>query len=119
MTREEIDAAHLRCEPVILEGSAEVWKLYPKIFKSGSRGWHAQGKVKIDDVDIQVNLMFTVIGSKPGYVKKVVTYTPGSQSRFEFGEQDVTMPGNGLGASEPSAGSSNGSRGKKVPPTRS
>jgi hypothetical protein len=36
----------------------------PKVFKTGSVGWYANGKVTISDTPVQVNICITVIGSK-------------------------------------------------------
>lgn len=38
---------------------------YPKVFSTGSLGWHAQGKLDIHGYRCQVNIVATVVGSKP------------------------------------------------------
>lgn len=38
----------------------------PKLFKTGSRGWHVSGKILLADEVVQVSLCLTVVGSKPG-----------------------------------------------------
>ena len=37
----------------------------PKIFSTGSRGYHASTKVEIEGKRYQANIMFVEIGSKP------------------------------------------------------
>lgn len=41
-----------------------------KEFKTGSKGWFANGKVLIDGTRCQVNCIITIIGSKPTDQKK-------------------------------------------------
>jgi hypothetical protein len=36
----------------------------PKVFKTGSRGWHCSAKAIIGDERVQVSLCITVVGSK-------------------------------------------------------
>lgn len=36
-----------------------------KTFSTGSRGWHASGKVTINGLRCQLNILATIIGSKP------------------------------------------------------
>jgi hypothetical protein len=38
----------------------------PKVFKTGSRGFYANGKMEIDGKRYQVQIQMVEIGSKPG-----------------------------------------------------
>jgi hypothetical protein len=42
----------------------------PKDFKTGSKGYYANGKLEIDGKRYQVQVQFVEIGSKPGSEKK-------------------------------------------------
>ena len=37
----------------------------PKEFSTGSKGWHANGKALIQGHPVQVNVLLTIVGSKP------------------------------------------------------
>jgi hypothetical protein len=51
---------------VDLDGTTAQFLLNPKTFSTGSRGYHAQGKIEVPNGKrYQVNLLFTEIGSKP------------------------------------------------------
>jgi hypothetical protein len=51
---------------VELDGTTNQFLLNPKTFSTGSRGYHAQGKIEVPNGKrYQVNLLFTEIGSKP------------------------------------------------------
>ncbi len=41
-----------------------------KNFKTGSKGYHAQGKMQIGNKNYQINILAVEIGSKPKEVKK-------------------------------------------------
>lgn len=51
--------------PVSFTCGDEAITLRPKQFASGSVGWHGQGKMTIHEVRCQVNIICTVVGSKP------------------------------------------------------
>jgi len=61
--------------------------LLPKVFQSGSRGWHTSQKVVLGDERCQVSICITVIGSKPKQVEPVAEGKP------------VTSPSKGTGSS--------------------
>ena len=42
-----------------------IFLLVKKDFKTGSRGYHAQGKAELDGKRYQVNILAVEIGSKP------------------------------------------------------
>jgi len=94
MERAELERAHIQGRNLSATIDEQTLLLLPKVFKTKSLGWHGQGKLRIDDTYMQVSVICTVIGSKPGYVKK--TY-PGQTSTNEPilpGEQNGTMPEN-------------------------
>lgn len=41
--------------------------LLAKRFSSGSVGWYSNGKLVVQDREVQFNICFTVVGSKPGW----------------------------------------------------
>lgn len=43
----------------------QVFQFDPKTFKTGSKGYHSQGKVGVNGKRYQANLMLIEIGSKP------------------------------------------------------
>jgi len=48
-----------------LNGEKQDFILNKKDFKTGSRGYHAQGKMQIGDKRYQCNILCVEIGSKP------------------------------------------------------
>ncbi len=48
-----------------LEGEKQVFNLGKKDFKTGSRGYHAQGKMMAGGKNCQINILCVEIGSKP------------------------------------------------------
>jgi hypothetical protein len=48
-----------------LNGEKQVFILNKKDFKTGSRGYHAQGKMQVGDKRYQCNFLCVEIGSKP------------------------------------------------------
>jgi len=48
-----------------LKGVKQEFVLNKKDFKTGSRGYHAQGKMQVGDKRYQCNLLVVEIGSKP------------------------------------------------------
>ena len=56
----EIDIAAIQ-----LNGAKQTFILSKKNFKTGSRGYHAQGKMQVSDKNYQINILCVEIGSKP------------------------------------------------------
>jgi hypothetical protein len=56
----EIDIATIQ-----LKGEKQSFMLNEKTFKTGSRGFHGQGKMQIRDKRYQINILRVEIGSKP------------------------------------------------------
>ncbi len=50
---------------VKLNGEKQDFILNKKNFKTGSRGYHAQGKMHIGEKRYQINILCVEIGSKP------------------------------------------------------
>ncbi len=48
-----------------LNGEKQNFILNKKNFKTGSRGYHGQGKMQVGDKRYQVNILCVEIGSKP------------------------------------------------------
>ena len=48
-----------------LNGEKQSFILAKKNFKTGSRGYHAQGKMQISEKSYQINILCVEIGSKP------------------------------------------------------
>jgi hypothetical protein len=48
-----------------LKGVKQVFVLNKKDFKTGSRGYHATGKMQVGDKRYQCNILVVEIGSKP------------------------------------------------------
>lgn len=62
---EDLQKAHLASKSLLVEVEETVMAAIPKVFKSGSLGWHGNTKMMISDTRCQVNILITVIGSKP------------------------------------------------------
>ncbi len=50
---------------ILLKGVKQDFILDKKNFKTGSRGYHAQGKMQVGDKRYQINILCVEIGSKP------------------------------------------------------
>lgn len=50
---------------VEIEDVSQEFSLVAKTFKTGSRGYHAMGKMQVGDKRYQCNLLLVEIGSKP------------------------------------------------------
>ncbi len=48
-----------------LNGEKQNFILNKKNFKTGSRGYHATGKIQVGDKRYQINILCVEIGSKP------------------------------------------------------
>ena len=55
---------------VQLNGEKQSFILNKKDFKTGSRGYHAQGKMQVGDKRYQINILCVEIGSKQQEEKK-------------------------------------------------
>jgi hypothetical protein len=53
-----------------LNGEKQSFLLSKKDFKTGSKGYHAQGKMKAGEKSYQINVLCVEIGSKPKETKK-------------------------------------------------
>ena len=60
MKMSEMDIATIQ-----LNGAKQNFILGKKNFKTGSRGYHAQGKMQVGDKNYQINILCVEIGSKP------------------------------------------------------
>jgi len=50
---------------ILLKGVKQDFIFNEKNFKTGSRGYHAQGKMQVGDKRYQINILCVEIGSKP------------------------------------------------------
>ena len=50
---------------ILLNGKKQDFILGEKNFKTGSRGYHAQGKMQVGNKRYQINILCVEIGSKP------------------------------------------------------
>jgi len=50
---------------ILLKGEKQDFILNEKKFQTGSRGYHAQGKMQVKDKRYQINILCVEIGSKP------------------------------------------------------
>ena len=48
-----------------LKGEKQQYILNEKAFRTGSKGYHAQGKLQVGDKRYQINVLCIEIGSKP------------------------------------------------------
>ncbi|MCW4006917.1 MAG: hypothetical protein NWF04_10070 [Candidatus Bathyarchaeota archaeon] len=62
---EEMDVATVQ-----LNGEKQNFLLSKKDFKTGSRGYHSQGKMMAGGKNYQINILCVEIGSKPKEPKK-------------------------------------------------
>jgi hypothetical protein len=53
-----------------LNGEKQSFLLSEKDFKTGSKGYHAHGKMKAGEKNYQINVLCVEIGSKPKETKK-------------------------------------------------
>jgi len=84
----ERERAHMKSGPVACKIEDFPVYLMPKVFKTGSVGWHGQGKIPLNDTPCQFNIVITVIGSKPS-----VGPTPAANSKPKR-ERKATAPKN-------------------------
>jgi len=57
--------AEVKLATILLDGEKQDFVLNAKNFKTGSRGYHAQGKMQVGDKRYQINILCVEIGSKP------------------------------------------------------
>jgi len=57
--------SELNIATIQLNGEKQNFILAKKDFKTGSRGYHAQGKMQVGDKNYQINILCVEIGSKP------------------------------------------------------
>jgi hypothetical protein len=50
---------------ILLNGEKQNFVLNKKDFKTGSRGYHGQGKMRVGEKNYQINILCVEIGSKP------------------------------------------------------
>jgi hypothetical protein len=50
---------------ILLNGEKQNFILNKKDFKTGSKGYHGQGKMQVGDKNYQINILCVEIGSKP------------------------------------------------------
>jgi hypothetical protein len=50
---------------IMLKGEKQKFILNKKDFKTGSRGYHGQGKMQVGEKNYQINILCVEIGSKP------------------------------------------------------
>jgi len=93
MTVKDREALHMKCSPVKVAVEEYPMYLMPKVFTTGSLGWHGQGKVVLSDTPCQVNIVITIIGSKPS-----VGPTPAATAKPKR-ERKITAPKNAQDAS--------------------
>lgn len=52
-----------------IEGTEQVFGLSKKDFSTGSKGFHAQGKLQVGEKKYQINILCVEIGSNPNKKK--------------------------------------------------
>ena len=60
-----INVSEVNAATILLKGEKQDFILNEKNFKTGSRGYHAQGKMQVGDKRYQINILCVEIGSKP------------------------------------------------------
>lgn len=66
--QEKLDLSQLpKSISATIDGQSMIADL--KTFSTGSTGYHATGKIKVGELKCQVNVLVTVIGSKPEATK--------------------------------------------------
>ncbi len=92
MDRSSLVRAHLASGPVEVRAAGTLLLATPKVFASGSLGWHAQSKVLVNDTKCQLNLIITVVGSKGTADASAYHRVPTTPPPMLPGEQNGTMP---------------------------
>ena len=61
----DVRMSEVNLATIQLNGEKQSFILAKKDFKTGSRGYHAQGKMQIGEKGYQINILCVEIGSKP------------------------------------------------------
>lgn len=61
----DVRMSEVNLATIQLNGEKQSFVLAEKDFKTGSRGYHAQGKMRIGGKGYQINILCVEIGSKP------------------------------------------------------
>ena len=61
----DVRMSEVNLATIQLNGEKQSFILSKKNFKTGSRGYHAQGKMRIGEKGFQINILCVEIGSKP------------------------------------------------------
>ena len=61
----DVQMSEVNLATIQLNGEKQSFVLAEKDFKTGSRGYHAQGKMRIGEKGYQINILCVEIGSKP------------------------------------------------------
>ena len=59
------NVSEINLATIQLKGIKQEFILNKKDFKTGSRGYHAQGKIQVGEKRYQCNILVVEIGSKP------------------------------------------------------
>ena len=60
-----IQMSEINMATIMLKGEKQNFILNKKDFKTGSRGYHGQGKMQVGEKNYQINILCVEIGSKP------------------------------------------------------
>jgi len=60
-----IGLSEVKMASILLNGEKQDFVLNKKNFKTGSRGYHATGKMQVGEKRYQINILCVEIGSKP------------------------------------------------------
>ncbi len=60
-----ISLSEVNIASILLKGEKQDFILNKKNFKTGSRGYHATGKMQVGEKRYQINILCVEIGSKP------------------------------------------------------
>jgi hypothetical protein len=61
----DVRMSEVNLATIQLNGEKQSFILAKKDFKTGSRGYHAQGKMQVEGKGYQINILCVEIGSKP------------------------------------------------------
>ena len=61
----DVRMSEVNLATIQLNGEKQSFVLSKKDFKTGSRGYHAQGKMQFEKKSYQINILCVEIGSKP------------------------------------------------------
>lgn len=60
-----ISVSEVNAATIFLKGEKQDFILNEKNFKTGSRGYHLQGKMEVGNTKYQINSLCVEVGSKP------------------------------------------------------